>query len=1035
MRLTTLFFLGAVVSSLGSNPGAETENSIAELIYGLEICPVAPGGGPPVEVSLGILLGSFNITRLCCRKTILHGLDASLEPTIDGTPWQGSASLKVTIDRASLKCDADWLYGGYTGTFDLEAENSDAIEESFLKVGVDLAGKGLAIGPDTYPFFGSAAKADCKAHFVLTKLQFYGPAQTIVNLLMNMVTPTFLQSWLVPVICHTTFSVNFPPIITDMITKAREQLQDLLKYDNIADLDPPAAPSGGGKIYNLTESGGLAFAHHLLQQGLQSGDLGSLIQRITTARGDLSVAVPGGTPVNHVSLRHPFGLDMDVYLERLGIQGVHTIEAVDMQAVSARDLEISMKQETFQATISLMTESTPVALPTVPPRLKVREASSNVQIMRRLAQVLVEKFTLFIDLSNLKLSGRLGVLADEQQVTELFETQSWYAMDCLPSLIQNISVRGIDVDITIDGFKWVSPGHAPDEIEADFDKSVTNIMSFVSDPRMRPLVTRLLKATAAHKVREVANEQLQSQLANYSATMCNPKLGLGDDHLYQSFSLGATIAAGLAAFAFTVQGCAWILRKTRLQDRQCCSVTLRMIMHGNWGAAFLVLLSGCMLFAGFLGHPFRAAVRLHDGTKPAGQQDTLLYLFVLGAEDGGRTPAGVLCVLLSSVVLVSARQIAVTMAALGLFPQKSGAAVRYLTAIAGWDTAAVLIIVGTQIMSFYVKFISFGDSYADMGAQLNPSFYMQAAGLLCLDAASLAVYRACCVQSARKIADSGIQPVDLQEARPRVWAFLLLLATMAGFVLLPWLPLYTHRYSGIVGNAMHYQSEIKYRTISLDYMIGNAPALMLNTLWHDVGVFMIRGLLIVPLIAAPLAHAFLACVVGVMVRRRMAAFTAPRDTLSVVRLTTATKSCGLPVTLLVWARMWAAADAFAMFMLVYVPELADQMLMMAEQTCDPLEPVLKRFEEAGLGSGCMTMSSKYDYGLFIMLLLGVLTRVGAEFAAHRPLRTMIAQQQACCMMDTDPLDAEEFGASSWRHVEPQARSTGTFGRFSFRRPT
>jgi len=479
---------------------------------------------------------------------------------------------------------------------------------------------------------------------------------------------------------------------------------------------------------------------------------------------------------------------------------------------------------------------------------------------------------------------------------------------------------------------------------------------------------------AAGQMRNATNNVLAAWLAAPAQQPCKPKFGVGSYPVYTILSLVGGMAV-LAAALFLVW---WQSSRRPLNPER---------------VAFLLAFAGlCLLGGGLLGYPFRAAVRLHNGNAAdslAG--DSIINMFVLDLRDPWGPMPGAVAITAMQCILGASRLVLLMAAVKVSFQRHLASGIRVLAAIGGWDLGVVYLFAGTQVTSFYALIVKFGGSFADMGVQLNPGFYLHALGIYLCDVATLLVYRKCVDPKQEGTVNVGCQML----MHKRHFA---LLGLVLGLILLlaaPWLTLWKHSYGGVLGTAFHFQSSTSERALTLADIISRQGE-VLNPGPAGFGAFALQFFLLVHVIVAPIAHAVLALCVGLKLRgwspdAREVACQAGASThssfMSILSSQPVGQQPGLPVwtqQLLVLMRMWAGADAFSITMWVVVPELGRQLAMMSAQGCDSLAPLLDR-----LGSRCNVIATDLAApGLPMLFLGGLLVRISAEVYAHGPLRSL-----------------------------------------------
>lgn len=920
------------------------DQSISELIRQMHPCFLGDGApGTPANISVK-MLGTLQIWKLCCSNTSVGGLDVQSNITSTSTQWSGDTKLTITLGRLATECQAQWTLDSRIGhSYGNFSMNLGTEVEPFLRLAVGLQGDPISVGDDSYPWPGNATDVACNANFQVKDLHFSGSASWILRILGS--TALLLQGLLRTTICSRVEEA-MPGALSKLAAQARAEVEPFIKRLP-GDLDPPALPPAAGRPLDLRSSGQLAFVHHLLQQGLQTGDLARLIDHATNGTGAVSRTMgQDGVKLASVDIAYPLKLSMGLVVEGAGVEGVHTIDELDLLATDSAGLSFVFGQRRLNISTSIRALT---SLPSGP------GATQTALSTKSLIDTLMERFRLRLALSNLNVAIHTDLLINQGRLVYLDEGTVWYSPACVPSLVQNVSVLGVDVRVTVEEFEWVSTVAPSAQLEADFDRSVNNLLRYLNAPMMQPTVSRLVRSLAAGRMRDAANEQLQAWLARPSTTPCILDRGMGSPG-----GAGLLAAVGIACCLAAAVLARWAWCSPRLVGKR----------PGRHCAALLASGGLCLFFSGFLDYPFRAGMRMHGGGDGKAGQDIIQYVYVMDLKDPMGPMPGAVAATTASILFAVARVSAVVAAAtIGPGPIL-GRCIHCSAALGSWGLVLPYIFAGTQITSFYARILQFGDAFLDMGVQINAGFYLACLGLYLCDAATLAAYNQCSAKTPQALCGSRSAP-----SRSALAALALALAAL---LVAPWLKLWSHRYSGLMGSAMHFQAGGLTRSTSIMDILGSTQDWLLDPRDIAVGAYLIQLFLVVHVVVAPAAHAALALYVGASLRLRRPVAALPVGTACCPAAEARTHYLGYALLL---TRMWSGADAFAATMFAVVPDLGGQLWMMSREACDQIQPALDR-----AGEECNAMASNFNAGLAVLFAAGLAVRLLAEVCAHRPLR-------------------------------------------------
>jgi len=957
---------GAVLTASGAAVRRQ-DSGISEFINNLHVCILQPGQpGSPANVSLGIF-GTLQLWKLCCKNTSIGGLDVKTTITNPGLDWAGDTNFDIKLDYFASQCHGHWTYkSSAVGNFSMKvgtAPDNDA--DPFAHIGLDLAGEPIHAGGDPYPWPGKVSDVSCKLNFDIESLLFEGSGSSILNALGGI--SKYVQGTLHLMFCAAVKD-NLRQTLKVILPQARNFTASLIS--NIpGGLDPPSVPAGAGPTYDLRTSKPAKWVHSLLQQGLETGDLGRLVERVSNGKDSATMKLgETGLSVANISVPHPVNISVNVFAETAGLEGMHTIDQADLSVQDKGQLGLLLSQAHLNVSLGLRT------------LVRATEGSSDagmdnvaLEMFGQAIDSLLEKFSLRLALSDLHVAGQTGLLIDQNRLDYLDVGSSWYDPQCMPSMMQNASIMSMDVQVVVDEFTFVSAAETPTQLEADVARSVNNVLGYLNTPMMRPTVTRLVRAIAAGQARDMINNQLQALLVGTPNSTCTSEVGFGSWVAYDiSGILGA--CACLAAVIVLV---AWVWRRGTVGSNH---PALRV-------AAFLAAAGLCFQMGGLLGWPFRAGIRTHDGSavgEPG--EDTIVYMYVLEVSDVIFKMPGVAAATTFGVLLSSTRMLAVVNIALCGLNAYLARFVRWSIALGGWGMIMPYMFAFTQIPSFYARIVQFGQVWIDMGVQINAAFYVVILGLYLCDGASLMVYSRCSAATAK---------APQVAKRPPRFALLGLAAALAALLAAPWFTLWTHSYSGVVGTVIHYQNGGYTRPISIAMVLSHSQDWLLNPSELGIGIYIMQFIMVVHAVLAPVLHAVLALYVGITLRwqgpiEAVAAVQPARggqisDAGSSASFLSTSAEAKVPFRrtgyLLVLARMWSGADAMAAAMVLIVPDLTAQLNFMSAQACDPMDPMLTQ-----LHKGCNVLTSEFNGGLLVLFLAGLAVRIFAELCAHGPLR-------------------------------------------------
>jgi len=988
-------------------PGARKEDMhLSRFLSMMDLCFLEVASADDMGVEVPILgLGVLHLTSFCCKDTRVQGvsLDAAADGEDESAPeeWAGGMRFDARVTRVETTCRAafEWSRrpGKQTPSDDDEAlalalRNSGSFEmrlgtvdkaREFLRLSLALSGRPVEVDGVRYPWPGSVKRTDCNAGIEISELSFWGSGSRSLN---GLAAATMaIQGFLRSLICNQVkreFSKAVDAILKDAEALLREVPPDL---------EPPESPSAAGPAVDLRDAGALIFLQELVGDGISTGGLGRLLDRITGGTGRKRVRVgASGAEVVHIDLKTPVPLRMSAYLDEVSVAGLDSLVGAHVDVSDRDQFTFMLRQRRFHLATWFRADA---ALNAVSPE------DGKPVLWKSAAGALLARFGVRLGLSNIKVGGRIGLLADKQRTDELLEGTSWYEDTCFPSMIQNLSVMRLDVRFAVDDHIWQSDIDFKDALEADFSRSINSLSRLFNKPAMRPTMSRLLRGIVAGPIRDAINDQIQDKLSQHAAAECENILGNGSVVAFALF-------CGLAACC--VPG-VFLARRTarRSPAAAAAAADRRSILYTAVAAL-------CLIVGGLLAWPMRAAVRMH-----AAGRSWLMYIYALDfLESGDYMP--VACAVIGLSLLFAIARLLVVMAATMATPgtpPKIANELRWASAMGAWQYGFVFFVVGPQLSSFYIKILKFGTTYMDLGAQVNNGFYVCLLGLILAEYATLAARFETLPRPTTPIA-AGVRG-------PPVLALLGLLVCLVALVLTPWVTLWTHHYSGALNVVMRYDEHRWDQPISIASLFNVVHDRDLNrSSLFGAGDFILQAVFFVLVVLAPVAHTALALVVGSSLRSRAAVAAAvptSQDVMLVERRPSRGRSNGssradpealaqptaqagrrcvssgssgrapappkaavsprLRRALLVM-RALAGADAFAACMLLIVPDLGSQLDMMTRRPCRPLEPTLERIDVE-----CMVLTSSVSMGLPLLLIIGLGSRLLAEVSAHAPLRS------------------------------------------------
>jgi len=1018
-------------------PGAHPDQNIAQMIKDLELCFLQPGGPmTPLKVQVP-LLGEVDIWKLCCQNTVVAGLNLTMHTINPDAMWAGDTTFNFQLGHLATHCNAQWSFGTWKGGMTMNlgtaARFASVASKPFIDLAVSLDGEPIASSSKQYPWPGKVRNVGCAVHFELSNVVCSSPdvpgwVMAILN--SGARTVEFFQGAIGSLVCPMVKS-QVPATLNKVLTQVRTMATPYIQ--NIPDdLDPPKAPDGAGATYDLRDVKPLSFMHSLAQQGLETGGLSELVRHVGHGKDSAEFQMGAhGLQIVQADLTVPANLSLEVWLKSAGLEGVGTIDQLDIASQDKAVVGINLGQRHLNVSTKIRTLTMETQLKGSDGLMVARSPSNSLtKLLASVAEYLVENFELRLHLSDLHLKTLVGVLVDKNQTDYLVDGSSWYLGSCLPTVIQNASVMHMDLQVVVDQFRFESVVSSPDQLEEEFDNCVNSILGYVNAPQMRPTVSRLVQSMAAGSARDLGNSVIQTMLAQDHGK-CTSEVGFGWwTGFYGITVLGA--ACVLAAFGSLL---AWMWCADAKRLGRCFAALL--------AAGGMLLLPGAVL-----GHPFGAVFRTHDGAASGGYagQDTLFNMYVLEASDLVKYMPGTVAIMAISTMLWGARMMAVIGLAVWNPPtSRLSKFVRVSAALGGWGLAMLYMLTVTQVVSFYARVIQFGNAWMDMGIALRPSFYLIPLAFVLCDLASVVVYRTC--QASR------LEVVKYEEPPSRAVLVCLAVSLMV-LVVSPFFTLWTHNYSGLMGNVIHYQYGGLSRQVSVWSVLANAQEWLANPGEIGVGVYIVMAIIVVNIVVAPVVNAALSLYVAVRLRMHgrghfqlemsftpwlpecstygidpsftrgntvTSSFT--RETAEAGPLPNVTSDTRLPtsfdtfgehlptmesgatfqtlpnqatfagtahvqhgkVNRLAWAlvvaRMWSGADAFAVCMAIIVPELGNQLRFMSMQACVPMKPMLDK-----LNTECNKLSSELNFGLLFLFLAAFAARILSELAAHGPLR-------------------------------------------------
>eukprot|EP00928_Gymnodinium_smaydae_P060229 TRINITY_DN4385_c0_g2_i1.p1 TRINITY_DN4385_c0_g2~~TRINITY_DN4385_c0_g2_i1.p1 ORF type:complete len:1052 (-),score=143.77 TRINITY_DN4385_c0_g2_i1:182-3310(-) len=1016
---------------------------LASFLQKLQFSFLPPGH--ELNVSLG-LLGTAHIEKMHCRDLRLGGLDAKAEILNPSPDWQGDVRIGALIETFGASCTGTWLYGSEEGEFHVDLATVTNSGGPFIDLSVDLEGRSVRsdAGP-VYPFPGKATSVKCSTHFEVESLRFEGAAEWILTLLGDMLSTGVMQDLLRPIICFKARHQGLVAI-NQALVQARQMAEPILKAV-AEDLEAPLLPPGSPALFDLGTSRPLAFAQRLLEQGMWTGGLVDLIQRATGNSDFLSMVFPkGGMSLASISLEQPAKGDVKGFLESVSVLGPQTIERLSLEPTSDRTMKLRMAQQLMNVSVAFRAQADADTSSDAG-----EDDPFSLVAIRRLGETIVERASLTLVLSGVDVSAHLGALFNAAQVQYLADGMSWYDTACMPSMIMNASALGVDLQLAVESFSFATDGATSEDLESQIDSSINSLLKYLNSPLMQPTVSRLVRSIAAGQARDIANEQLQNWLAAagpLSAKQCVPNFGTGSVTvalLFTAVALVLALAASILLCRHRKGFCSSAASAPPAPDQARASEEGSRVTedsHRAWArpAMLLAIASFPLVQCGVIGYPFRAALRLHNGSDVdplAG--DSLLYIFILtlGKEPLQYLP-GVIALLLVLVVLFGTSRMIVVIV-LALKPQCSQRFHWYLrlsSAVGAWDLAFVFFCIVTQVPSFYAKAFTFGDTYTDLGAQITLSFYALALGFVFLDVAtlltlgpSLAAMKAHEAVASRHSEGPAVSGRHLSERQnrssgdsrrpPPMIALVALSIALMALVISPFLTLWSYHYRGAVMAPLHYQTDTQERWVTLAGILSDLPAQVLNP-FYGIGPFIMQLLIVVHVVIAPILHAALALYVGFRLRhgksflktilRKPARSLESGDTAepsTFENATSAQQATAAEKAEFAWlsqaltvVRMLAGADAFAMTMLVAVPEVQTETHMLAKQLCSLAAPALDTLDFV-----CAEVDTTLYYGIFVLLAAALSVRLFAEICAHAPLRARACAESIRTPTPQTPRDA------------------------------
>lgn len=997
----------------------EPEVDMAGFLRSLDICLLEPGApGSPVNVSLP-WFGTLQITRFCCSGTEVANLSAAFATSGGGASWQGGADVFFALGELTTHCTGNWtMSNGKKGgvAFDVSKDNKTAAP---LQLNLSMDGKKIVTTEGEYPFpLNVPGKAECTDDPLITGIQFTGADATVLNALGYIVLTGAFQEWLVKPMIKDFCETSAPSFINKALAQLRDQAAPLLR-EVAEDLSAPVAPAGSGPRVDLRH-GAVGWVSGLLQQGFATGQVTELLDRISQDTGFRSEIheLPGtGVQLANMAMEHPADMTLNVFLQGAGVAGLRTLSVAGAEAVGPEMVAVSMRQAALNlsAEIGLKAATGAAGAGDRPARQLLAGGGGRLSAAaaaERLMEELLDRFQLHLALENLTAGARVGLLLDEDRVRELTRGQSWYDTTCMRGMVQNVSVTGVDVLVTVPRFVWSSVGRSSGALEVDIDAAINSLLGYLNVPQMRPTVSRLVQSVAAGKVRDAANVQLQGVLANVTDSECTPKNGFQQMPLFYVLAFAAGIAV-LAAGAF------WRWSKVFERLREGAR-PLRAKSEGL-AVALLALASFCLQQCGLLALPLRAALRFRSGDQ---RNDIFANVFVLELADPIGRIDGFLLVAVASVVLGAARALLAALA--GLDPKASRWALR-LAAFGGCGYSLTAILASTQVVAFHISILTFGDSSMELGCFLGVCVYLQLLGLYLCDVATLVVLKRCGADrplgeekpattsgegntAGHPLAPEAVGALAASAAPPRGAMAVGLAGVLAMSLVVPWITLWSQEWGGVVGRVATYQAQDLQRYVSLADVIAS-EGFLLNTGPLELGARVMQLFVLLHVLAAPVVHAVLAVAVGMRLRgcaRPLASATCTSGRGSLEA------SSGEPPKLpsrhlvrgLELARMWSGADVFAVAVAVSVTELGAELAMMRQQMCSTVDPMLPDTV------GCFELDGRVRPGLAVLLAWGLASRLLAELCAHRPLRRLRLRASAVaadCEAELGTASAAEGG--------------------------
>ncbi|CAK0858166.1 unnamed protein product, partial [Prorocentrum cordatum] len=549
----------------------------------------------------------------------------------------------------------------------------------------------------------------------------------------------------------------------------------------------------------------------------------------------------------------------------------------------------------------------------------------------RLLVELLDRFQLHLALENLTAGARMSLLLEEDKVLEMTRGQSWYDTKC---------IRGM----------------------ADIDAAINSLLGYLNVPQMRPTVSRLVRSIAAGKVRDAANVQLQGLLANVIDSECSPKYGFQLMPLFYVLAL----AGGAAVLA---AGACW--RWARVVERPREGALLpRAKAEGlrQRAVVLLALASACLQQCGLLAMPLRrqrcasgAATRATTSSRTCSSPALRAGL---AARQGRRLRAR-----RRSGRRGRHRQGA--MRRTGGLWRAEGVAVgvppRGLRGLGLRPDRHPHLYPGCGLPHQHPELRGKLHGARGHARRLRLSLL----GLYLCDAATMVVLGRCGADrplaedgtaAGQHLASEAVGALAVSTAPPRGAMAVGLAGLLAMALVVPWITLWSQEWGGVVGQVATYQSQDLQRDVSLDLpadVFAN-QGFLVNPGPLELGARVMQLFVLLHVLAAPAAHAALAVAAGVQLRGRGPLEDSAGET---TRLPSKHLVRGLEL-----ARMWSAADVFAVAAAVSVTELGSELAMMRQQMCSTVELVLPPTVR------CFELDGRVRPGLVLLLVWGLASR-------------------------------------------------------------